>query len=319
MLMPSPDAAPNELLERSGQLAALDSLFDRVAREASGQVVLVSGEAGVGKTLLLRTFGEQHRDRARLLWGACDPLFTPRPLGPFLDVAELTAGALKGLLGAGAVPHDVALALARELVVRSPTILVLEDVHWADGASLDVLRLLARRVRSLPTLLLVSYRVTELGQFHPLRQVLGELGAEVAVSRLRLAPLSPAAVASLAARHAVDAAELYRKTGGNPFFVTEVLAAGPDLIPDTVRDAVLARAARLTPEARSLLDAVAIAPPQAEVWLLEGIAREVLVALDHCLSSGMLLASNGSVGFRHELARLAIEEAVAPDRKLVLH
>ena len=169
---------------------------------------------------------------------------------------------------------DVAAALMRELQARGPSILVLEDVHWADDATLDVLRLVGRRVASLSAALLVSYRQTELGRFHPLRQVLGEFGSGASSVRLTLAPLSPEAVAHLAEPHGVDGAALHERTGGNPFFVTEVLAAG-EVIPETVRDAVLARAARLTPAARALLDAVAIAPPQAELSLLDGPPRRL--------------------------------------------
>ena len=131
-------------------------------------------------------------------------------------------------------------------------------------------------------------------------------------------PLSPSAVAEMAEPFGTEAEALYQRTGGNPFFVTEVLAAGEE-IPETVRDAVLARAARLTPAARALLDGVAIAPPQSELSLLEASAPDALPALDECLASGMLVQTNGAVAFRHELARLAVEEAVAPDQKLVLH
>ena len=165
---------------------------------------------------------------------------------------------------------------------------------------------------------LVSYRHTELDRFHPLRQVLGEFGSGPSTVRVRLAALSPEAVARLAEPHGVDGAALHERTGGNPFFVTEVLAAGEE-IPETVRDAVLARSARLTASARTLLDAVAIAPPQSELTLLEATAPDALPALDECLASGMLVQTNGAVAFRHELARLAVEEAVAPDRKLALH
>jgi DNA-binding CsgD family transcriptional regulator len=205
-----------------------------------------------------------------------------------------------------------------ELRKRPPTIVVLEDVHWADDATLDVLRLLGRRVASLPAMVLVSYRQTELGRFHPLRQVLGELGSESATVRVTLAPLSEDAVTRLAEAHGIDGAALHERTGGNPFFVTEVLAAGEE-IPETVRDAVLARTARLTPAARALLDAVAIAPPQAELSLLEQSAPDALAALDECLSAGMLVETNGAVAFRHELARLAVEDTAAPDRRLHLH
>ena len=307
-----------ELLEREQALATLAEALAADGASSGGRLVLVGGEAGVGKTALLRRFGDAHGRPARLLWGACDALFTPCPLGPFLEIAEIVGGELQAVIAGGAMPHEVASALARELAREASTVLVLEDVHWADEATLDVLRLLGRRVRSLPAVLLVSYRDTELGRSHPLRQVLGELESGPSVRRLKLASLSAEAVGVLAEPHGVDGTALYRHTGGNPFFVTEVLAADEE-IPETVRDAVLARAARLTPAARTLLDAVALTPPHAELWLLEVVAGDNLTALDECLSSGMLLPANGAVAFRHELARLAVEEAVAPDRKLVLH
>ena len=310
--------APSDLIERGDELSVLGESVEAVRSSSRGRLVFVAGEAGVGKTALLTRFCEDHADGARVLWGACDALFTPRPLGPFLDIAESTGGELAQAVESGAGTFDLAAALMSELRRRSPTILVLEDVHWADDATLDLLRLLARRVKSLPVALLVSYRQTELSRFHPLRQVLGEFGSAPSSVRLKLAPLSPAAVARLAEEHGVDGAALHERTGGNPFFVTEVLAA-PEEIPETVRDAVLARTARLTPAAQELLEAVAIAPPQAELPLLEQCAPDALPALDECLSSGMLVETNGAVSFRHELARLAVEQAAAPDRRLRLH
>ena len=307
-----------ELLERGEQLSMLGDCIDAVQRSPRGRLLLLGGEAGVGKTALLRRACDNRPAGARLLWGACDALITPRPLGPFLDIADSTGGELEELVESHAGAFEVAAALMRELRGRPPTILVLEDVHWADDATLDVLRLLGRRVESLPAALLVSYRQTELGRFHPLRQVLGEFGSGASTARLKLAPLSVEAVARLAEPRGVDGAALHKRTGGNPFFVTEVLAAGEE-IPETVRDAVLARAARLTPAARPLLDAVAIAPPQSELSLLEASAPDALPAVDECLTSGMLVQTNGAVAFRHELARLAVEEAVGPDQKLVLH
>ena len=207
----------------------------------------------------------------------------------------------------------------RELRTRAPAILVVEDVHWADEATLDVLRLLGGRVESVPALVLVSYRDDELDRAHPLRLLLGELRQGQMIARMRVPTLSPAAVAELAAPHGIDAVDLYRKTAGNAFFVTEALAAGDAEIPANVRDAVLARAARLAPAARMLLEAVAVVPPQAEVWLLAGMAGDVLDQLDACLDSGMLMAQPGAVAFRHELARLTIDESITPVRRAALH
>ena len=303
------------LLEREESLTALDGLFAAVRAGEGGQLVFVGGEAGAGKTSLLRVFCDAQTSSARVLWGACEPLRTPRPLGPLLDVAERVGGELETLLAGDSRPHEVASALLRELRAAHPTIVVLEDVHWADEATLDVLTLLAQRIASARALVLASYRTDE--QSDQLRFVLGEVVGRR--GRLAVGPLSKEAVARLAEPYGVDVEQLHRSTGGNPFFVTEVLAAGGDRIPETVRDAVLARATRLSPSARELLDAVAVVPGAVEPWLLSAIDGELFDRLDECLASGILRAGERDVSFRHELARLAIEEEMGPHRRLALH
>jgi DNA-binding CsgD family transcriptional regulator len=306
-----------DLLERDDLLERLDdALAD--AGDGRGRLCLVAGEAGGGKTALTRRFCEKRAGSARILQGACDALFTPRPLGPLLDFARGAGGDLERLAEAGARPHDVAAALMDELRAHAPTLVVIEDLHWADEATLDVLRLLGRRIEAIPALVLATYR-DELSPSHPLRIVLGELATERALDRMTVERLSPAAVAKLAEPYGVDADELYRKTAGNPFFVTEVLATVDAEIPHTVRDAVLARVARVSDEARSLLEAVSIVPPQAELWLLESLAADSLDALEECLAAGMLTPDTGNVAFRHELARLTLEESIAPSRRVALH
>ena len=217
----------------------------------------------------------------------------------------------------GASPGDLVDALAE--AITQPTVLVFEDLHWADEATLDLLRVLARRLRRLPALVLATYRDDELSRTHPLRVLLGELATERRVHRVSLPLLSADGVALLASGRTVDVERLHRLTGGNPFFVTEVLAAGSDGAPDTVRDAVLARAARLPPLTRRLLEAVAVVPSRAELWLLDAIAPLSLSGLEECLSSGMLLADRETVQFRHEIARASIEESLPPDVALALH
>ena len=204
--------------------------------------------------------------------------------------------------------------------VARDAVLVIEDVHWADEATLDVLRLLGRRIRRLDALVVVTYRSDELPRTHPLRVVLGDVAAAAGVGRLRLDSLSPEAVAELARPFGVDAEDLYAKTAGNPFFVTEALASGDaGTVPANVRDAVLARAARLEPRAGELLDAVAVVPPRSELWLLEAIAGEAMASLEECVASGMLRFDDQAVAFRHELARLAIDESINPHRRVELH
>jgi DNA-binding CsgD family transcriptional regulator len=192
-------------------------------------------------------------------------------------------------------------------------------VHWADEATLDVLRIVTRRIESLPVLMVATYRHDELDRRHPLRVLLGEVTVGHGTARIAVESLSEEAVAALAADHGVDAADLYRKTGGNPFFVSEALAAGRSELPETVRDAVLARMARLSPGARELLEAIAVDPVHAELWLLEEIAPDTADSLEECLASGMLRAEQDCVAFRHELARLAVDASLPPNDRKALH
>src|ERR671923_1687070 len=187
--VPTSSHAASDLIERERELSRLGDCLDEVRGSSRGRLVFVAGEAGVGKTALLRRFCDDGADGARVLWGACDALFTPRPLGPFLDIAETTGGELRELVESTARPHELVAALMRQVQGRA-TVLVLEDVHWADEATLDVLKLLGRRVEGAPMLVLASYRDDELDRDHPLRLVLGELATGPAVERLKIEPLS---------------------------------------------------------------------------------------------------------------------------------
>jgi tetratricopeptide (TPR) repeat protein len=306
------------LLERDSELDMLSAQLAGAAA-GSGRLVLVRGEAGVGKTAVVRHFCAAYRTRMRVWSGACDALFTARPLGPLLDMAADADGVLSDVLDGDVKPHDVVAALARMVAADGPAVLVFEDVHWADEATLDVLKLLGRRVEAIPALVLVTYRDDELDARHPLRVVVGELARHRAVRHLPLAPLTQAAVRRLAERSELDVDRLHEATGGNPFFVLEVLAAGGLVIPPTVRDAVLARAGRLSPSARTLLDAAAISPPRIDLWLLQRLVADEIDHLDECLASGMLAAHRETVEFRHELARLTVEDSIAPHRRVALH
>ncbi len=297
------------------------------ARRGAGRVVLISGEAGIGKTSLVEAFARGPGASARRWWGVCDDLFTPRPLGPLHDIAAQGArgetGRVAALLrdGADRVDHAaVFAAVLRELAAR-PTLAVFEDVHWADDATLDLLRYLGRRVAQTSALLVLTYRDDELGPGHPLRAVLGDLPSP-AVRRVTLPPLSEPSVRALVGDRGLDAAALHRQTGGNPFFVTEVLA-GAGGLPPTIRDAVAARVARVSPAAQAALAAAAVVGPRIEPDVLARVAGaagdEAWPALEECLSSGVLVAQGEWLAFRHELARQAVLESLSPPRRQALH
>lgn len=304
-----------QLLER-GQCFADLAKWLGVAGQQGGCVVLLSGEAGIGKTALLREF-TRHQPQTRVLWGACDALFTPRPLAPLHDVALQTQGALQAAVSAHLSPAALFGAALAELGTAK-TLLILEDLHWADEATLDLLTFLGRRIHRTHTLLVASYRDDELGERHPLRLTLGGL-PPAATLRMPLAPLSETAVAALAREAGKSDRGLHDITGGNPLFVTEVLSSGAATVPATVRDAVLARAARLAPAARAVAEVVCVVPGRAEPWLLEQAAHADDTAIEGCLGMGMVRHEDGSLAFRHELARRALEDSLPQPRRQRLH
>jgi hypothetical protein len=229
------------LLEREHALDVLEARARR-AVTGHGSVVLVAGEAGVGKTVLLRAVRERLRAAAQPLWGMRDSLTTPRPLGPLRDVAD-DLSEVPALLRGTAAQHEIFAAVLDALRSR-PRVFVVEDLHWADEATLDLVRFLARRIAALPLLLVVSYR-DALPAGHPLSPVLGDLVASPDARRLQLTPLSRSGVAALLDGHGLDAADVHRRTAGNPFFVSQILAQPDSPLPESVRDAVLGRTAGL--------------------------------------------------------------------------
>jgi DNA-binding CsgD family transcriptional regulator/tetratricopeptide (TPR) repeat protein len=306
------------LLEREEELGRLEQNLHAVLADRSGAAVFVGGEAGVGKTALLRELTSRCDSSVQRLWAGCEPLLAARPLGPFSDLAEELGDELGELVQGKGTPHDVATCLLEQVWASKTTLLVLEDLHWADEGTLDVLRLLAPRMDEVPLLLVVSYRDDELGPWDPVRVLIGELGASHAIRRVRLSPLSPSAVAAMAEPFGADAAELYRRTDGNPFFVTELLAQNAGM-PETVADAVLARAARLEPPIRDVVEAVAVVGPSAERWVLDQVVPDADERLDDAVAGGLLEPSGEALSFRHELAREAVLSAIGAGRKASLH
>jgi len=197
-------------------------------------------------------------------------------------------------------------------------VVVFEDLHWADEATLDLLRYAGRRIDATPSLLVLTFRDDEPGSGHPLQTVLGELSRAGALARVPLRPLSSAGVARLVAGRRDDAGAVYRRTGGNPFFVTEVVAGASEGVPDSVRDAVLAGLARLADRERSALETLACVPGRIDDDLVsEQLDDEVTV--ENLVGAGLLSRDGPGVAFRHELARLVVAENLPASRRRSAH
>jgi predicted ATPase len=311
-------ALPRALMvEREEIVEQLAAIADDAAR-GRGRLVLLSGEAGVGKTTLVEALLDSVADSLTIRRGASDNVTTPAPLGPFLEaVPELVDVSVP----ASGEDSSMLFRTATGVLSSPSSVVVLEDLHWADGASLDLLRHLGRRVDRMPLMLVVTFRSDELDDAHPLRMVLGDLATAPGVARIAVPALTRAGVEQLAVAvgSGLDVAGLHERTGGNAFHVTEVLAAGSDEVPSTVRDAVLARVSRLSDGARRALDAAAVLGPGADVAILAAVADRPLSDVDECVARGMLRSDGSAVTFRHELARLAVEEALTLESRRELH
>jgi DNA-binding CsgD family transcriptional regulator len=304
-----------DLLEREQCFTDL-AKWRHAAADRAGCIVLVGGEAGIGKSSLLQEFANRQHD-SRVLWGGCDALFTPRPLAPLHDIARQTQGALLAAVNDGA-NRDLAFTAALDELERASALVVLEDMHWADEATLDLLKYLGRRIHLTHSMLAITYRNDEVGPQHPLRFVIGDL-PRAHTHRLSLSPLSESAVVQLAKQAGRASEGLHKVTAGNPLFVTEVLAAIDGAVPASVRDVVLGRTARLSPAARDIAELVCVVPGKTEAWLLQQAARSDEAAIEACLAIGMLRNEDASLAFRHEIARCALEDSLAQSRLQNLH
>ena len=302
----------SHLLEREEQLGDLARWWSD-AESGSGAIVLLAGAAGAGKTALIGAFSE-----GRETWtGWCDPLVTPRPLGPLIDLAA-HLGPEVGL--AQGDPYAAYAALLAQLAARTqPVLVVIEDAHWADAATLDLLLFLGRRIGSTRTLIVVTFRDDETSPDQPLQRVLAELSRQQhVVHRLSVGPLSVDALVDLTAGSELDAGDLFATTGGNPFFATEVIAAGGGL-PASVRDAVLGRLAALDGQARAIAEAVSIEPRGLSTELLTPWTGLDPEALDHPDLPKLLAVDRRAIRFTHELARRAVYDSLPDARRSRLH
>ena len=306
------------LLEREDSLARLSELF-LGTKDGRGRLALVAGEAGIGKTVLVDAFCTTRRGRTHILWGTCDAVVPPRTFAPLVDIADRIGGSLRAALEGGdrdAVFNDVLARLGASAPLQR--ILVLEDLHWADEATLDLLRVIGRRLRDLPVMVIGTYRNDEVARDHPLRLALGDVPS-MFVAEIPLRPLSIAGVGHLAAGTGMDPVALHQATGGNPFFVTEAASGPADEVPVSVRDAVFARAARLSPSAQDVLRAASVLRHRFEADLVRRLSRRSVGAVEECLASGMLVTDGDALQFRHELAQRALRDGISQSARARLH
>lgn len=320
------------LLERDNELQTLETAFQAVAG-SGGRLVLVCGEAGIGKSSLIARFTEGLAAPCRLAWGYCDPLTTPRPLGPVRDIAAEVLGPEQGESEEARYFEGLVQGIAG---VGRPVVLVIEDLHWADDRSLDWLKFVGRRIAMLPLLLICSFRDDEVDATHPLRAALGQIPA-ARKAQLTLTPLSLEAIRQMAGHTALSAERLMEITTGNPFFLTEVISQ-PDLplpgdpaphseaarmVPHSVADALNARLDRMPVDVVRLLEEASCWPGAVPQALLVGLGAvdtpvDTPGALAHAIRHRLLIATDGRLSFRHELARLAVyNRMVAPQRAAV--
>jgi DNA-binding CsgD family transcriptional regulator/tetratricopeptide (TPR) repeat protein len=303
-----------ELLEREPVLASLRQ-YARDASQGEGRLVLIAGEAGVGKSVLVERFQRELVD-ARWSWGVCDGLSTPRPLAPLFDLARELGGALEDLCQGWSERDELFAALLKQVTEDDRLdVIVIEDIHWADEATLDLMRFLTRRIRAASVLVIATYRDDWLAPSSPLRLVLGDFAARRWTRRLELPPLSVEAVRTMAAQTDLDADQLYQFAGGNPFYVTEMIEAGTHSVPLSARDAILSRTGRLSDAARQVLETAALMGLRVNASLLAGRQAE----LDELTASGLLVDERTGLRFRHEIARLAIVQEIPTHWQSVIH
>ncbi len=289
----------------------------RSAREGHGLTIALAGEAGIGKTTLVTHLADTLRaEGTRVLWSGCEALFTPRPLGPLYDIADALGSGVDALLAADRQRERLFPAVLAA-AGSTPTLFVVEDVHWADHATIDLLKYLVRRIARVPLLLVVTYRDDEVASDDPLISL---LGVSTQARRISLPRLSANGVTALALDSGRDARAIYELTGGNPFYVAELLAADGEGVPPSVRDAVLARAAKLSPAARAIAELASTVPGKAERWLIEAASPGIdHAAMIEATSSGIVSLQNDALMFRHELGRRAIEDSLHSVRRQSLH
>ncbi|QEC68752.1 AAA family ATPase [Panacibacter ginsenosidivorans] len=307
-----------ELIEREGFLNILQSHYEKIP-EGEGHCIFISGEAGIGKTSLVKAFCKKVRSSCNIYQGICDALFAPRPLAPLYDILLQIKNDLPDtnpdITDRTAFFSRLFYELKNQEKVN---IIVFEDIHWADEATLDFIKFLARRITQLQTLFILTYRDNEIDAHHPLRHILGHLNPD-SFTRLPLLPLSRQAVEKMADEKGYKGEDVYSISGGNPFYVNEILASYSLGVPENIKDAVLSTYNRLDEITKHIWEILCILPTSFEVSYLEKMEPAYSVAISSCLDFKILVIDNGLISFKHELFRRTIELSLSPLVRVELH
>lgn len=309
-----------ELIDRERQLSDLTALFSKTEQGGSGHAVFVTGEAGSGKTSLINCFIHQIESKAKVLAGACDPLFTPRPLGPLYDISTELGSDFQSLLRTEKDRFEIFSHLATKInQADQPVVLLFEDIHWADEATLDLIKFLCRRIQRFNLFFLLTFRDSDLVADHPLVSLFGDLPSHL-FSKVSLKQFSPETVDQLAEKyHYPSGPKLFALTGGNPFYVMEVLSSKTAHIPEKVKDSVLSVFRSKDDRTQALWELLSIVPSRISMVIASRVQQEAAVDMDACIMSGVLVVRAGTISFKHELFRIAIEESLSPNKRKMLH
>src|SRR6476659_9269375 len=307
-----------ELIERAVFLGSMQQAFQNVAA-GEGHCIFVSGEAGIGKTSLVREFCNRVKKRCNICQGTCDALFSPRPLAPLYDIL------LQGWNNFPEYSNDMRerTKLFTEFFFEiknkeKTSIIVFEDIHWADEATLDFIKFFARRITQVPCLFILTYRDDEIHSGHSLRNLTGQLAPDT-FTRIRLTPLSREVVETMAAEKGYSGEDVYNISGGNPFYVNEILSSYSAGIPDNIRDAVISVYNRQEDMTRRIWEILSVFPDRFEIKYLEKMEPQFATAIERSLETRILLMQGGYIFFKHELFRRTIENFLSPFKRVSLN
>jgi predicted ATPase len=327
------DRAGEIFVGRAHELGVLERAL-AAAQAGAGATALVAGEAGIGKTRLATELGRSARTAGFevLLGRSIDLIGTELPYQPIVDALR-PLGELERTAGSQLRAFEQALTLVSERAVDAPVLLVLEDLHWADTSTLDLVVFLAHNIDHRRILLLVTYRTDEMSSAVRMSRLAQGVRRSGAAMALELGPLEHRELTQLLlARAATPLAvvvtdAIVARSEGNPFFAEELLFAAADCgqLPHGVRDLMLQRVARLDRPAQSLLRVAAAAGREVAYALLQAVARQpdadLREGLRQAVEHGVLVADHmsGSFRFRHALLAEAIYGTILPGEREELH